>query len=565
MTTTPFDRVPFPLRRALQGRGFTELTRVQLAALDAIDAGRDLRISSQTGSGKTVAVGLALAPELIARAESRAAPGPDALIVTPTRELAVQVHNELDWLFAEVQGLRIDSVTGGTNVGQERRRLRRRPRILVGTPGRLCDHIRSKALDCSDVRQLVLDEADQMLDMGFREDLEAILAAMPGRDRRTHMLSATFPPAVQKLTEDFQNDPLHVEGTRLGAANEDIAHVAHAVQPRDRYPAIVNLLLLRGDQRTLIFVATRAGAAKLADKLAGDGFSTLPLSGELAQTQRTRTLNAFRAGTVSVLVATDVAARGLDIPDVQTVIHGDLPFDGESYTHRSGRTGRAGRKGCSVLLATAHGQRRARQILDDANVSASWEPVPNAAEIEKALGKRARRRMRKALSETKRKVTDGELEFAKSLLEGRDPAQVLAEVIAGVPSDRVREPFEVQASELRSRRNGRQPGPESAQARRSANAGYTRFHINWGHRHGANPKRLLAAICRRGDVSGKQVGAIEIAAFFTTFDIADSVAEKFERQAARRDDRDPTQRISRYRPPEGRRHRHRPTRQASVG
>ena len=208
--TQPFDRVPLPLRRALEGRGFTELTAVQNAALDAIDGSRDLRISSQTGSGKTVALGLAIAPGLIERSAN--SHGPQALIVVPTRELAVQVHKELEWLYAGVPGVRIDSVTGGTHVGQERRRLMRRPSILVGTPGRLVDHIGRNALNCSGVVELVLDEADQMLDMGFREDLEAIVAAMPTEGRRTHMLSATFPAAVRELTEKFQSNPLHVGG-----------------------------------------------------------------------------------------------------------------------------------------------------------------------------------------------------------------------------------------------------------------------------------------------------------------------------------------------------------------
>jgi ATP-dependent RNA helicase DeaD len=267
--------------------------------------------------------------------------GPDALVITPTRELAGQVQDELGWLFAGVRGIDATCVTGGTNIGAERRALARNPRIVVGTPGRLLDHIRNGALDVTRVMQLVLDEADQMLDMGFRDELEAILESMPDT-RNTHLVSATFPPAVRRLTERYQRDPIHVEGSALGTANTDIEHVGHLIHGNDRYAAIVNLLLLAESQRTLIFVNTRIECATLAEKLAGDGFSALPLSGELAQAQRTRTLSAFRAGTVTVLVATDVAARGLDVPDVATILHAGLPIDGEVYTHRSGRTGRAG-------------------------------------------------------------------------------------------------------------------------------------------------------------------------------------------------------------------------------
>ena len=537
---SPFERVPVPLRQALEGRGFTELTTVQVAALDAIDGSRDLRISSQTGSGKTVALGLAIAPELIARAESGPRPGPDALIIVPTRELASQVHKELEWLYAAVPGVRIDSVTGGTHVGQERRRLARRPRIIVGTPGRLVDHIGSGALDCSGVVQLVLDEADQMLDMGFRDDLESILAPIPTEGRRTHMLSATFPTAVRELTKKFQSDPLHVEGTRLGIAHEDISHVGHVVRPHDRYGAVVNLLLLAGDQRTLVFVATRVAAAALAEKLAVDGFSTLPLSGDLAQAQRTRTLNAFRAGTVGVLVATDVAARGLDVPEVSTIIHGDLPMDGEVYTHRSGRTGRAGRKGRSILIATPNSERRARRIFADAAVDAKWLLVPSATDVDKALTKRIRRRVRKAIDTTTDTTSEAALEFARKLLEGRDQARVVAALLASMRSERAREPFDLETPMPRSAPQTSRPGDS-----RPGNAPFTRFLINWGFRNGANPSRLLATICRRGDVSSRVIGAIDIDAYSATFDVANGAAPEFELRARRRDTRDPNQHIER--------------------
>jgi len=332
-----FERVPAILRTALEGRGFGELTPVQVAALDAVEPAQDLQICSQTGSGKTVALGLAMAPGLLAEDEEKPV-GPRTLIVVPTRELAAQVRGELAWLYAGAPDVTLDCVTGGTNLGQERGRLARKPRILVGTPGRLLDHIRSKALNLSGVTQLVLDEADQMLDMGFRDELEAILETLPA-ERRTHMVSATFPAAIQRLAKNYQSDPVRVNGGRPGEAHEDIEHVAYLVNDHDRYAALVNLLLITASERTLVFVNTRAETTQLAERLSADGFSSMPLSGELPQSQRTRTLSAFKAGTVSVLVATDVAARGLDVPDVATVVHGSPAMDAEVYTHRSGRTG----------------------------------------------------------------------------------------------------------------------------------------------------------------------------------------------------------------------------------
>lgn len=553
ITASAFERVPQPLRRALEGRGFSELTPVQVAALDAVDGSRDLRISSQTGSGKTVALGLAISAELIASKAGGPRLGPDTLIIVPTRELASQLQKELEWLYAGLTAVRIDCVTGGTPVHLERRRLARKSRILVGTPGRLVDHIRNKALDCSSVKQLVLDEADQMLDMGFRDELEAILESMPAEGRRTHMLSATFPAAVRRLTERYQSNPLHVEGTRLGAANEDIAHLCHLVRTNDRYGAIVNVLLLANGERSLIFVATRAKAADLAERLAKDGFAAMPLSGDLAQAQRTRTLNAFKTGTVAVLVATDVAARGLDVPEVATVLHGDLPMDGEVYTHRSGRTGRAGRKGRSILLVTSTAQRRARRILADARVEAQWQGLPSAAEVNKALKKRFRQRLWTTLEEVKGKLSPEDLDYANKLLADQDPGEIVAGLISSMKSEKVREPYDMQSPRVTGQGQGKRErefggGRERSSAPRRGKGDFTRFRINWGFRNGASPQRILATICRRGDVPSRFIGAIDIGSVSATFDVASSAAKDFERGVRKPDSRDPNRRIERVSP-----------------
>jgi len=318
--------IPEQLAEAMRRRGFEELTSVQRAVLDADAEERDLRISSQTGSGKTVAIGLALAQHLSADATSAAADrkSTSVLVLVPTRELAMQVRDELSWLFAGIPGLGIEVVIGGTSIGLERRALSRRPRVVVGTPGRTLDHLKSGALDCSRVEHVVLDESDRMLDMGFREELEAILEKMPS-ERRTHLVSATFAAGVRKLADRFQKKVLQIEGTRLGAANRDIEHVAHLVDRHGIYPAVVNLLLLNEGGRCLIFVERRVDASSLAEKLSADGFPVQSFSGELPQAQRTRTLNAFRDGTMKTLVSTDVAARGIDVPDIELVIHADVP------------------------------------------------------------------------------------------------------------------------------------------------------------------------------------------------------------------------------------------------
>ena len=558
---SPFEAVAAPLRKALEERGFADMTVVQRAVLADTALGRDLQISSQTGSGKTVAIGLVLAPRLLEAAKagraSKEMRSLRALVIVPTRELAVQVSGELEWLFAEVPGLTVECVTGGSSVGQERRRLERKPTVVIGTPGRLLDHIRTRALDCTSVAELVLDEADRMLDMGFREELEAILDATP-TGRSTHLVSATFPAEIQKLARKYQSEPLAVQGTRLGAANEDIEHVGHLVRLHDRYAAIVNLILLTEDERTLIFVNTRAQAAELADQLASDGFAAAPISGELEQNQRTRTLEAFRSGVTTVLVATDVAARGLDIPDVALVIHTDAPFDSESYTHRAGRTGRAGAKGRSVILSTPMRQRKVEFLLSRAKVKLQWREVPTAATVEKALAKRERRRLREAL-EAAADPAAAQIAFAEKLLDGIEPAHLVArlvelcrdprhaaacdiEPLSSAPArsrtTADRAPWQDRPEPRAKRLDARQDRGDDAR-RSPARQLADRFEMNWGHQGGATPQRVLAVLCRRGDVSSRAIGAIDIDTDTSSFEVARDVARDFERNADQPDDRDP--------------------------
>ncbi|HTU62682.1 MAG TPA: DEAD/DEAH box helicase, partial [Polyangiales bacterium] len=337
------------LLNALERKGFTSLTAVQQVVLDPELAGRDLRVTSQTGSGKTVAIGLTLRelPLAAAAAQSGVA-RPVALVVTPTRELAQQVEQELAWLYADA-GVRVACTTGGASYRTEQRAFARGPGIVVGTPGRLLDHLRRGAIDPSQVGALVLDEADRMLELGFREDLLAIIELMP-ETRLTHLVSATFPRALSSLADRIQRDPAHVEGTILGEANTDIDHVIHIVDPAERGAAIMNLLLAHPDDQTLVFVRMRSDASELAALLSRAGFAASGLSGDMEQAARNRALRGFREGELRVLVATDVAARGIDVQGVTRVLHAEPPTDPDAYTHRSGRTGRAGRKGVSALL-----------------------------------------------------------------------------------------------------------------------------------------------------------------------------------------------------------------------
>jgi ATP-dependent RNA helicase DeaD len=542
---THFETLRPELREALARRGFTEPTAVQQAVLAEDAAVSNLRISSQTGSGKTIAIGLALADHLEpGHLGSGEAAGPAVLVLAPTRELAMQVREELAWLYQGL-GVTVAAVTGGTDMVRERRALRQRHGVLVATPGRLLDHLRHGALSATAVRHVVLDEADRMLDMGFRDELEAIFALLPA-ERRNHLISATFPGHVQRFADRFQGAHVHVEGTRLGQAHEDIDHVAHLVRPADRYHALVNVLLLARAERCLVFVRRRSDAADIAERLAGDGFTALPLSGDLPQAQRSRTLAAFRSGTIHTLVATDVAARGIDVADIHTVVHYELPTDADTYTHRSGRTGRAGQKGQSVLLVTPQLEERMRHLLRSARVDARWLPAPGSAAVRRATTERARATL-DALLAGDHEPREEHREHARALLASCDPERLVAHLLEKSEPELPCSPHDIAPIEARKRGAGveaRKRGAGGAARRRPEK--FVLFYINWGEKKGATPARVLALVCRRGGISSKHVGTVQIDARWTKLEVAEEVAGDFAGHVARPDDRDPHIRIRRW-------------------
>ncbi len=528
--------VPAPLATALRAKGFTELTAVQHAVVDASARRTNLRISSQTGSGKTVALGLALAPFLIdALAHNPEGKAPTVLVIAPTRELAAQLREELAWLYAELGELRIGVVTGGTDIMRERKALRRGATIVVGTPGRLLDHIRSGALKVDAIEHVVLDEADRLLDMGFKDELEAITETL-SETRNTHLISATFPRNLREFADRYQPDALHIEGTRLGQANTDIEHTVYLVPPCDRYAALVNLLLLTEGARCLVFVQRRDDTAQLAERLAADGFSALPFSGDLSQAQRTRTLNAFRNDVVRVVVATDVAARGIDVADIATVVHIDLPFDAETYTHRSGRTGRAGQQGRSILLAPPRAERRLQRVLKQARVEANWSKLPSANKIAKALEKRARKAIHEAVA-SEADPPEADLAYAQLLLSRHQPEELVARLLELARPALPRAPMPYKGGPVSRGQSGKHP--------RREDGNFDAFRINYGAQHGATPAHLLAIVCRRGDISGKQIGAIRVGPRGTDFEVASDVAEAFLARVSEPDPKDPEQVIER--------------------
>jgi ATP-dependent RNA helicase DeaD len=531
MTDVAFSAVPARLAETLAARGFTELTPIQEAALRPDLAGRDLRISSKTGSGKTVALGLILAAELEGPAAPRTGRDPAAprvLIVAPTRELAVQLGGELAWLYARLP-VTLAVVTGGTGLGGDFRALGAGPDLVIGTPGRLTDHVRRGSLALQGVRAVVLDEADEMLDMGFRDDLELLLSAA-SPERRTHMVSATFSREAMRLAEGYQRAPVAVQA-EAGAANADIAHVGLLVARHERLAALINILLLEPEERTLVFVRTRVDAANLAADLGGQGFRASSLSGDLGQQERTATLGSFRAGAIRCLVATDIAARGLDISDVTHVVHFDLPDNGESLTHRSGRTGRAGKEGTSVLFVPPEARWRAEELCRMARVKVSWRSAPTPA----AILERADERLIAELGAVE--TTDPRLrELAATLLDSGDPVGVVAALLAKSAHAGPCAPRHIRGPVPRPERKSE--GSSHASSRPRA-GGFVPFVVTYGAEQGATPSRVLALVCRRGGIRSGSIGAIRVAESHCTVEVASDVVIPFAKAAGRIDPRDP--------------------------
>lgn len=525
----PFPAIHPALDRALAARGYAEPTAVQAAVAEADrDHARpnaDMLVSAQTGSGKTVAFGLAMASSLLQGAERFGAPGrPMALVIAPTRELAMQIHREFDWLYADT-GARILECVGGMSVRAEQNRLSGGAHIVIGTPGRLCDHLAQGYLDLADLRVVVLDEADEMLDLGFREELETLLAAAPPT-RRTLLFSATIARGIAMLAKNYQRDAVRIDTVSATEPHGDIDYRAIRIQPGDTERAVVNVLRYFDAGRALVFCHTRESVRHLYSALRERGFQAVGLSGEMGQRERNDALQSLRDGHAKVCVATDVAARGLDLPDLGLVIHADIPSNKATLLHRSGRTGRAGRKGASVLLVPYSKRRRTEMVLASANIDATWAGPPTAGEI------RAQDRQRLLQNPTlSAAINEDDRDLARQMAE-QHSAEQLAGALIGLLRADLPEPEDISDdNRMRdSQANSRErPAPRSREERGfvAVEGEGTWFRLNVGRRRNADPKWILPLICRVGHITRNEVGPIRIFDEETRFEIVGHAAEAF--------------------------------------
>ncbi len=526
-------QIAAPLAAALQKKGYETLTPVQEAVLAPETAERDLLVSAQTGSGKTVAFGLALADTLLGQSELLdVAEAPLALIIAPTRELALQVRKELEWLYAQAGG-RVASCIGGMDVRDERRALERNPHIVVGTPGRLVDHISRGSLNMESLRVIVLDEADEMLNMGFREELEEILEAAP-EERRTLLFSATVSKPIARLAENYQKDALRLNTITSKEQHGDIDYQAVIVAPHDVEKAVINLLLYHDAPNALVFCARRDGVNKMTARLNNRGFPVVALSGEFSQKERSNALMAMRDGRAKVCVATDVAARGIDLPGLDLVIHADLPSNQETLLHRSGRTGRAGRKGASVVIVPGRSRRKAERVLRDAGVKANWGLPPSPADIQSALDERVI-----GHSVLEDGISDGERNLVEALTARFEPHQLAAAFVRlarsgqALPEDLDEIDMSAPGPDRGRDRRDRNDGDRPERAPRNRPADFENgqwVSLGVGRRQKADPKWLVPMLCKSGGFSRDKIGSIRISPNETHVELRpDAVSQLMER------------------------------------
>ena len=518
--------LPESFLAALDQRGFTEPTPVQAQVLSQPDLSRDMVVQARTGSGKTLGFLLPILSELEGGNKN-----PRVLVLSPTRELAMQNANESEF-FGKIKGIGTAAIVGGMSMEHQIFKLKHGTTVVVGTPGRVLDHVRRGTLDLSEIETVVLDEGDSMMDMGFREELEAILDAATSR-KRTWLFSATMPEAVFSLAQRYLNDPLRLELNHDEEQHADIVHRAYLCPSRQRMEALVNVLLWERPTLCLVFCHTKADTGEVAGRLQEEGFRALALNGDMTQRERSNALESFRSGRIPVLVATNVAARGLDVQGVSHVIQLGLPDDMETFVHRSGRTGRAGHEGSNILILTPSESGRFKFMIRGSQMRVEWQKVPDIQEI--SIIQREVREEALLSAEPKPEIRA----WAESLLEkSEDGAELAAKLLSVIVKDiptgyALRETLQRELDARRDRASSRREGRTGGRF-----DGSPRERLRF--RDGASPRgrgvlirvskgrndqewsvgRILGALCSSLGVNRNEIGNIKMRDSYTEVELS---------------------------------------------
>ncbi|HEY8563734.1 MAG TPA: DEAD/DEAH box helicase [Pyrinomonadaceae bacterium] len=491
--------------KAVNELGYETPSPIQQKTIPLLLEGRDIIGQAQTGTGKTAAFALPVLENIeVKNADVQ------ALVLTPTRELAIQVAEAFHSYAKHLGRVRVLPVYGGQSITQQIRHLKSGVQIVVGTPGRVMDHMRRETLDISDLKMVVLDEADEMLRMGFIEDVEWILSHTPA-NRQTALFSATMPREVRRIADNYLSEAVNVEIERKTLTVPTVEQFYLNVSERQKTDALTRLLETESapGEAVLVFHRTKIGAADLADKLQARGYAAEPMHGDMSQSQREAVIKKLKNGKVEIVVATDVAARGLDVERIATVVNYDMPSDTESYVHRIGRTGRAGREGRTILFVTPRQQRMMRDI--ERYTKQKIEPIklPSQADV-------AARRVELLKEKITTTLREQGLELYLSLVEdlaeetGQDIAEIAAAAVFLTVVDK---PLEVNVE------------PESEQFS-YAEEGMVRLFIDVGRRHHISPGDIVGAIANEADIPGKAIGAIDVNDRFTLVDVPGELAEQ---------------------------------------
>lgn len=496
--------------------GYIEPTPIQAQAIPVLLEGRDVMGQAQTGTGKTAAFTLPLLQKLDADELQ-------ALILTPTRELAIQVA-EAVYRYGSSLGVRVLPVYGGQPYSRQKRRLEKGVHVVVGTPGRTLDLINQKALKLHNVRYLVLDEADEMLKMGFIDDVEAIVSAASHPERQSAFFSATLPKEVQRLAQKYLNKPEHIAIKSDTMTVDNITQRYYVVNHKDKVAALSRLLEVEDMDNTLIFTRTKAGAAQLTETLQARGYAAEAIHGDLPQIERERVLRRFRSQQVTILVATDVVARGVDIPDVSHVINFDITQLPIEYVHRIGRTGRAGRTGDSITLINPRERKRLRMIEDYTRQKMTKAKLPSREDILAHREVEFKEYFVKKMDALTEKNASDAVEVLEALItDGYDLEQVALASIQLLRAHEQQRPLEdirdVNESRDRGSDNRRSKSRKSRSNKHSHEDGMVRLYMDIGRSDGINPGEVVASIAGTSNIPGKSIGAIRIQNHETFVDV----------------------------------------------
>ncbi len=506
-----FSELPLDpnILKGIEALGFTTPTPVQQESIPLlVNENRDLIGLAQTGTGKTAAFGLPMIHKIDVNKKIV-----QGLVIAPTRELCVQISNDFKDYSKFVKGLSIATIYGGASMDKQSREIRSGAQIVVATPGRLMDMMKRKMIKINHVSYVVLDEADEMLNMGFKEDIDGILSHTPD-EKSTWLFSATMPRDVEKISKSYMNNPMEITVGSKNVGAKNIHHVYYNVPERDRYKAVKRILDFNPNIYGLIFCRTRRTTQDVADKLLKEGYNAAPLHGDLSQMQRDKAMDKFRDKTLQILVATDVAARGIDVNDISHVINYHLPDEVESYTHRSGRTARAGKKGVSIAIVSSKDQNKVFQIEKKIKIKFDEGKLPSGKEIcEQQLVGYVEKI--KSVEINSDEIADLIPSISKSFEEYSK--EELIKRMIGIEFNQLLKYYE-NSRDISKDKGTRGPKVSSDD--------HQRFFINLGLNKGLNKGGLLRLICSNTSIESKSIGALDLFNDFSFFEVDKKLSDE---------------------------------------